>query len=274
MDVGGWAGRLRTSYERRGGWATVAEAALRARHSVWPHEAHVWYRLDLRQRCAQQSLPAGLVLQRGGPEELWALRQFESIGEADARGRLERGATWYLVQDERGTPYFSCWLLRREAPVLAVRGGELVVPADMVVLEDSVTAAAARGKGVAPAAWSQIAADAGGAEAMVTKVAVENTASRRAVTKAGFVPFAVVGFRRRTLARRTTVAPVGDNDQRLADWLTLALPGERAEAVTASYLRIDQAPSTVQCPRGRSTGGDGSSRRSERPRRAGGTMGR
>ena len=41
--------------------------------------------------------------------------------------------------------------------MLAAPGGRLRLPADTVVLEDSVTSAAARGRGIAPRAWNALA---------------------------------------------------------------------------------------------------------------------
>lgn len=55
--------------------------------------------------------------------------------------------------------------------------------------------------------------------AVVTKVAVSNTPSRRAVEKAGFLPLAVVDLRRVLLHRRVTVTAT-DRD---ASWLRAAL---------------------------------------------------
>jgi RimJ/RimL family protein N-acetyltransferase len=76
-----------------------------------------------------------------------------------------------------------------------------------VCLEDSVTSAAARGRGIAPAAWGAIADTLAleGQRKMITKVTVENTASRRAVTKSGFEEIALMHFRRRGPIHRTSI---------------------------------------------------------------------
>jgi len=67
------------------------------------------------------------------------------------------------------------------------------VPRGVAFLEDSVTAPTYRGRGIASAAWQQIAGvlPTEGLCELVTIVDVTNVASRRAVTKAGFQEVAV-----------------------------------------------------------------------------------
>jgi RimJ/RimL family protein N-acetyltransferase len=75
----------------------------------------------------------------------------------------------------------------------------LRLPPGVVTLEDSFTAANHRGKGLAGAAWTEIAKGlrATGVEAIITKVEVENIPSRKAVLKAGFREVSVMHLRRR-----------------------------------------------------------------------------
>jgi GNAT superfamily N-acetyltransferase len=77
----------------------------------------------------------------------------------------------------------------------------------MVCLEDSVTAPLARGRGVAPAAWSAIADELAGegVRRMITKVRVDNLPSRKAVEKVGFEGVALMHFKRIGPLRRTSV---------------------------------------------------------------------
>jgi L-amino acid N-acyltransferase YncA len=86
-----------------------------------------------------------------------------------------------------------CWIYNGRAPVAAARGGWLELPPGVACLEDSVTAASHRGRGIAPRAWDQIAVALRkrGVATMITKVEVDNAPSRRAVEKAGFVGVAV-----------------------------------------------------------------------------------
>jgi ribosomal protein S18 acetylase RimI-like enzyme len=85
-----------------------------------------------------------------------------------------------------------------------------------VCLEHSITAPTHRGQSIAPRAWTHIARvlAAEGQEAMITKVELENTPSRKAVVKAGFREMAVQRFERRGRRERVRVdvleAPCGD----------------------------------------------------------------
>ena len=53
--------------------------------------------------------------------------------------------------------FLACWIFRERTPVFAARSGWLKLPLDTVCLEDSVTSPAYRGRGLAGAAWSEIA---------------------------------------------------------------------------------------------------------------------
>jgi acetyltransferase (GNAT) family protein len=187
-------------------------------------ESHVWYRLNLTALPAPKPLPEGTRLHELTDADVPQLEKLPTIGPDEAHARLADGARAWLVL-EGSEPLFACWVFRDSAPVLAADGGRLSLPPNIVLLEDSVTAAAARGRGVAPAAWSQVAplAAEGGATTLITKVAVDNVASRKAVVKAGFVASAVVDFRRvggrggRTALHPTEISEV-------STWLAKALP--------------------------------------------------
>jgi RimJ/RimL family protein N-acetyltransferase len=77
-------------------------------------------------------------------------------------------------------------------------------------LEDSVTASAARGRGVAPGAWTAIAEGlaAEGVRRLITKVEVDNIPSRRAVEKVGFRAVSLMDFVRVGGRGRTRVEAV------------------------------------------------------------------
>ena len=122
---------------------------------------------------------------RAGDDQLaGAVEMGQRIEEV--RARRAAGNDLWLAEDDGG-PLFRCWIYRGRAPVLAAPGGWLELPADTVVLEDSATTPRARGRGIAPGAWTAIAdslRDEGLAH-MITKVGVENEASRRAVARRG-----------------------------------------------------------------------------------------
>jgi RimJ/RimL family protein N-acetyltransferase len=112
--------------------------------------------------------------------------------------------------------------------VIAAPGRTLALPEGVACLEDSVTAAAARGRGIAPAAWTLIGDELqqAGFKTLVTKIETENQASRRAVEKVGYRLVAVMDHERTGPRRRTTVRPVGDGiGEMLAARLTNPPPG-------------------------------------------------
>jgi RimJ/RimL family protein N-acetyltransferase len=112
---------------------------------------------------------------------------------------------------EHGKPAFACTIFRERTPTIAARGGWLDLPADTVCLEDSGTSPDFRGRGVAPGAWTAIA-DAlaeRGFKTMLTKVAIDNEPSRRAVVKAGFGEAADMRLRRLGPFRRVAMTPLG-----------------------------------------------------------------
>jgi L-amino acid N-acyltransferase YncA len=127
-----------------------------------------------------------------------------TIGAHEARRRRAAGADLWFMR-EGACAAFACWIFRHRTPMLAARNGWLTLPPFTVCLEDSVTSPAYRGRGLASAAWLGIARDLQDEHlgAIITKVAEDNTASRRAVEKAGFEPVAMMTLTRR--GRRSQV---------------------------------------------------------------------
>ena len=113
-------------------------------------------------------------------------------------------------------PLFSCFTFRKATPVAAAAKGRLPLPPGTACLEDSVTSAAARGRGIAPACWTLIGDElaAAGFTTLVTKIETSNAASRRAVEKVGFEPVAVMDFVRVGARRRTAVEALGGHRRR------------------------------------------------------------
>ncbi len=189
--------RVRRAVGRHGVRGALTQAGKRVAHLAVVRESHVWYELDLAAERPSLKLAPELALRRGAEVDAVLLDELPTIPAVEGRKRMRAGNDlWLVVEHER--PLFSCWLFRSATPVLAARGGWLDLPSDTVCLEDSVTAAAARGRGVAPAAWSEIA-DAvrvQGVARIITKVATDNAPSRRAVVKSGFQPLTVMRFRR------------------------------------------------------------------------------
>jgi GNAT superfamily N-acetyltransferase len=211
--------RAKDSVERYGFGGVVHRAAIlagrSARQFVSMREQHVWYRLMVGDSSRPRvALGCDLTLVRAGIDDLWLLEQLPAVGAFKARLRLASRAQLWLVRDgDRAA--FSCWTFAERAPVLAARGGWLGLPPAVVVLEESVTSPDYRGRNIAPAAWSGIADQLAseGVTMMITKVAEDNIASRRAVEKAGFREGAIMRARRLGPSWHVAIEP-------LAAWAT------------------------------------------------------
>lgn len=184
----------------------------------------MWYTLDLAGERKRRPLAGDLTLHAGSPADCDLLDELPTVSPAQGRARLAGGNDLWMVL-EGGHPLFSCFIFRASAPAIAAPNGSLTLPDGTACLEDSVTGAAARGRGIAPAAWSAIAdiLTGEGLHDLITKVAVENGPSRRAVVKAGFRPVALMQFRRIGTLRRTHVYGLDDPvGEALARTLTTA----------------------------------------------------
>jgi GNAT superfamily N-acetyltransferase len=201
--------RIRRALAKHGLAGTARRAAAVAREQIVLTEEHVWYELDLGGERPRPPLADGLALVEATAEQVALLEELPSMSAA-AAGRLRRrgGRLFLVLEDE--TPLFACWIHGRETPAIAAPGGWLALPEGVSCLEDSVTSPAARGRGIAPAAWAvlgdRLAAES--ARTLVTKVEVENVPSRRAVEKAGFREIALMRLRR--IARRRRVDVEGE----------------------------------------------------------------
>lgn len=195
---------------RRDGPRVTARAILhRVRKYAYLHEEHVWYQCDLSGARPRRELPRQARLVHAEPPQIDALQQLGQSSD-EALERLHEGNDIWMVLDG-GEPLFSCCTFRRVAPVSAASHGTLTLPEGAACLEDSVTSAAARGRGIAPGAWTLICDELhqDGFTTLVTKIETDNAASRRAVEKVGFRPVAVMDHHRVALRSRTAVRPLG-----------------------------------------------------------------
>lgn len=214
--------RLRHGLARYGLRGAIRRALELAKGRLFLQEEHIWYELPLEAERPARPLEPGLRLLEAGLEHLPLLGELPTLPPSEAAKLREGGGRLFFVLDA-DEPLFSCWIHERRTPVLAAPGGWLTLPPGVACLEDSVTAAAARGRGIAPAAWSALAGllQEEGVRALITKVGVENAPSRRAVEKAGFHEVALMRLRR--VGSRATVTVVGTTE--LASVLARLLGG-------------------------------------------------
>lgn len=208
------AGRLRSAMARHGAKGLAVSAARKGLRRVRLREAHVWSELRVAAALQGAELDPPLALTRPPYAQLDLVEQVGQSADS-ARARHADGHEQWLVLDG-STVAFACWIFRGRAPVAAHADGWLPLPAGTVCLEDSVTAPTHRGRGIAPRAWTLLAAmlHEEGVASMITKIEVENVPSRKAVGKAGFKEVAVQRFERLGRRERVTVevldgAPMG-----------------------------------------------------------------
>lgn len=194
--ITGLAERLVRALRRHGVRGTARRVRSRARNAVYLDETHIWYSLEIGTELPRE-LPPGCELRsdRGGDAA-----PAGPLGEpaSAAEARFSAGGERWRVR-EGSEVAFRCWTFPSLAPMIAASGGWLELPPGVVCLEDSATAPAHRGRGIAPAVWSAIARSLAGrpqVRTMVTKVEEENLASRKAVEKSGFREIGVMQMRR------------------------------------------------------------------------------
>jgi ribosomal protein S18 acetylase RimI-like enzyme len=199
--------RVRSAVREEG----AAGVARRVSQKAVLREQHIWYSLDLNGERPRRPLPEGFDLHLATAADAGSVAQLPNQPAIDeVRTRIDDSADVYMVR-EAGKPAFACTIFRERTPTVAARGGWLELPDDTVCLEDSGTSPDFRGRGVAPGAWSTIADDLAerGFKIMLTKVAVDNEPSRKAVVKAGFAEAADMRLRRIGPFRRVALSPLG-----------------------------------------------------------------
>jgi len=183
--------RARRVLNRHGLRGTVRLVAKKLRPRA---SEQVWYRLPLDDdERFHRPLDESFVLRRGDETDVDLVAQLPrdaavaALTAEDVRSRLDKGAELWLVTEGDRTA-FACWIYRGHAPVPGAKNDGADLPADVVLLEDSIASPDFRGRSVAPRAWSEIGAAlrAEGISAMATKVGADNASSRRGGEKAGF----------------------------------------------------------------------------------------
>lgn len=199
---------------RRGIRPLVRQSLTDLRNVLAPNSTHVWYLLDLEADRPHPSLPAGYVFEEvaNGSRDVAVLETLGPNAPAEARARFASGGRLFVARtgDELA---FACWVFRA-IPTTAAREGWYAVREDARGLEYSITVDTHRGRGLAPAAWSELCGTlaAEGITGLLTKVGFSNDPSRRAVEKAGFHEIAHVTVTRRRGRIRVEVSRASGPD--------------------------------------------------------------
>jgi GNAT superfamily N-acetyltransferase len=186
---------------------------------LWFSETHVWYELPLDPATSGGTLPLDAEMIRLHRGDV-ALLEACPVGLADfEEARLRAGLGDLSLVVRGGVRLFHCWTYEERTPVAAAPSGTLAVPAGVMVIEDVETAAAYRGRGIAPAALLRVTADMAGRGSTTALAKVErgNHPSHRAFTKAGFRPVAVMDRQKRGPFAAVDVLPLAET--RTADVL-------------------------------------------------------
>lgn len=171
-------------------------------------EIHIWYVLALEQARPYLPMPAGFECRRGTAEDLPQLQRLGMVGFLAAQQRLAAGAELWLIY-RAAQAVCSFWIFHHCTPARAARGGWLRLPAGVVCLEDAITIAEYRGRGLSSAGWSQVmdTLAQSGMRMVLTKVVEDNLPSRRAMEKVGFRTIAHMSFERVWLLPRVRLVP-------------------------------------------------------------------
>lgn len=184
--------RVNRAFREHGVTGVARKAAKRVQEGPFTTDYYIWYELPLQAERPARPVPEGIVIRQATADEIGLLAQLDRDPELGRQYHADGHELWLALDGE--TPAFGCWIFRGSAPL---HGGDwLTLPTSLPCLEDSVTSPDYRGRGLAPAAWCQIAdalAEEGG-EALITKVGTKNLPSRRAVLKAGFVDAGLMHF--------------------------------------------------------------------------------
>lgn len=192
-------GRAVTSVSRNGVRGTAQRLHRWVITPLWRRihlrEEHVWFTVPFWPEGAP--MPDGYVMRRGGMDDLEALAAIGSVSPEVGQRYLDRGARLYVAYHGDDLA-FATWIHTGTVPVLAARGGELRLPDGMISFEDSIAAPAHRRGTISGAVIREVTAreQRTGAEAIITRVAVENRAARKWALRMGSTPVATVRLRR------------------------------------------------------------------------------
>lgn len=198
--------RLRAAVRTHGPLGLLGIAWTRLRRLLYLHEEHIWYEMPLDGALPELALPDDCELVQAANEGEFRIAAQTGKDVDQARELVAKGHSLWLAH-QGGTAIFTCWIFRGSAPALAAHGGWFTLPTGVLGIEDSITNPAFRGKSLGPAAVAAVlvALREEGAGTLITKVAVDNAASHRAVQKLGMSKVALCDLTRVGPVRRVRV---------------------------------------------------------------------
>jgi GNAT superfamily N-acetyltransferase len=194
----------------RGATTRAAQrTAQELRRRLLVSERHVW--VELPTDGEPPAPPDGYGVRPGDRADADALAALGVLNGETARAWLRDGDQLWV--GTRGDELvYSVWLHRGRVPAVAMRGGWMALPADVLCVEGAYAMPRHRSLGVGRCAVRHALAanrtDAG--ERVVLRIAHDNIASRKSVAKLGGVPFARMRFLRVGPWRRARFTPQGD----------------------------------------------------------------
>ena len=234
---------------RERGWVpALHDGCIHGRQLVSVDEVQTWYERSLVDNCSDSwKMPSAngldppgarpqLCLRPGTLEDLPLIDCLPTVSRAVAARRLGEGVRWWLLLDGED-PVFSCWTFSRFMRMTGAPKGALLLPPDVVFLEDSVTNPTRRGSGLGPVSLTKVCEALGreGHRWILTKVKAGNRAADRLVEKAGFFPIATVRIRRKGLCGRTWAVMAGGS---VNTWLPAALGAAHGATTSGSPIYV------------------------------------
>lgn len=173
-------------------------------------ERHLWFEIP-SDGGAPPAPPDGYRVRRGDPTDVDALAALGVLNGDVARGWIEDGDQLW-VGTHGDELVYSIWLHRGRVPAVAMRGGWMPLPANVLCLEGAYAMPRHRHLGVGRCAVRHAIATSrtDGSERVVVRIAEDNIASRKSVAKLGARAFARMRFLRVGPWRRIRIEPDGD----------------------------------------------------------------
>jgi GNAT superfamily N-acetyltransferase len=209
----------------RGAAARGGERTLRrARRWLLLSERHLWFEIPA-EAGPPPAPPDGYRVRRGDRTDIETLAALGVLNGDVAAAWIEDGDQLWVgtLGDEL---VYSIWLHRGRVPAVAMRGGWMPLPADVLCLEGAYAMPRHRHLGVGRCAvrHAMAANRSHGRDRVVVRIAQDNIASRKSVAKLGGRGFARMRFLRVGSWRRIRFVSDGDPA------LTAALRGAQLSA--------------------------------------------